>query len=87
MQSQSSALDLRLVAAILRQAQPGEKEEVLKKAQLATSDPEHHLYPLFLNSDRTSPPTEVLQGEAEPEVGQAADPDGEGDAPSSEFSS
>jgi hypothetical protein len=50
------------------------------------SDAEHHLYPLFPNSDRTSLPTEVLQGEAEPEVGQAGDPDGEGDAPSSEDS-
>jgi hypothetical protein len=65
---------------------PFDGEKVLKLAQLAMSDPEHHLYPLFPNSDRTSLPTEVLQGEAEPEVGQAGDTDGEGDAPGSEDS-
>jgi hypothetical protein len=39
------------------------------------SDPDHHLYPLFPTGYRTSLPPEALEGETEPEVGQAGDPE------------
>jgi hypothetical protein len=50
------------------------KEDVLKKALQAMTDPDHYLFPLFPNSDRTSLPPEVLRGEVEPETGQAGEP-------------
>jgi hypothetical protein len=59
----------------LRAAFEDKKEEVLRDAQLAMSDPDHHLYPLFPNGDRTSLPPEALEGQTEPEVGQAGDPE------------
>jgi hypothetical protein len=49
------------------------KDNVLIKAQLGMSDPDHSLYPLFPNGDRTSLPPEVVQGETETEIGQAGE--------------
>jgi hypothetical protein len=51
------------------------KEEVLQQAQLAMTDSDHPLFPLFPNGDRTQLPPEVLLGEAEPEMDQAGAPD------------
>ena len=59
----------------LREPFDSNKYEVLKKAQLAMTDPEHPLFPLFPNGDRTQLPPEVLQGEMEPALDQAGDPD------------
>jgi hypothetical protein len=50
------------------------KDDVLKKALQAITDPDHYLFPLFPNSDRTLLPPEVLRGEVEPEKGQAGEP-------------
>jgi hypothetical protein len=59
----------------LRAAFEDKKEEVLRDAQLAMSDPDHHLYPLFPTGDCTNLPSEALEGQTEPEVGQAGDPE------------
>jgi hypothetical protein len=59
----------------LRAAFEDKKEEVLRDAQLAMSDQDHHLCPLFPNGDHTSLPPEALEGQREPEAGQAGDPE------------
>jgi hypothetical protein len=50
------------------------KDDVLKTALQAMTDPDHQLYPLFPSGNRTSLPPEVHQGQVEPETDQAGEP-------------